>query len=107
MGIVSYHVILQSEAQLQRQPDHQSRARRSEGFALRMRKQDDPEIVFPGLKTDGSQVANFRLREHTLEIRESSTLGRGQGLSHHRQIMDGKDDAPAVSQSEEVLPHPL
>ena len=72
MRIVTDYVVFERKAQLQRQSHHQPRAGRTERPALRMRKQDDAEIVFPSLQIDRGQIADVGFGENPLEFREGS-----------------------------------
>ena len=62
VGVVADDVVLEREAELQREADHQARTGGAEGATLGVRKQDDAEIVFARLQIDRRQMLDVRPR---------------------------------------------
>ena len=71
LGIVHHHVVLQRKSNLQRQSDQQPEVGSSEQLTLRVGKQNDAEVVLPGLNADCSNVANVFRSQHFLKPLES------------------------------------
>ena len=66
LRLVHHDIIFQRQCNLQRQPNQQTQVRRAEHPPFRVRKQKDPEVVFPRLQAYCHQVGDSLCQQRLL-----------------------------------------
>ena len=97
-------IVLQRQRDLQCQPNEQPQIRRAKHAPFRVRKQNDPEVVFPRLQAYRHQVGDSLRQQQLFALPELSSRKRRQRLFQFGEVVERDHSTAAVGELGDVIP---